>query len=55
MSNDERKKRENDEIRMMNEKKNYDLKERTAKFGEAIIEFAKKIPQNPITISLITQ
>jgi len=34
---------------------NYDLEERTAKFGEDIIEFAKKIPQNPITISLITQ
>ena len=34
---------------------NYDLEERTAKFGEAIIEFAKKIPRNPITVSLITQ
>ena len=34
---------------------NYDLEERTAKFGEAIIEFARKIPKNPITISLISQ
>lgn len=34
---------------------NYDLEERTAKFGEDIIEFAKKIPQNSITIPLITQ
>ncbi len=34
---------------------NYDLEERTAKFGEKIIEFAKKIPQNTITKPLITQ
>lgn len=34
---------------------NYDLEERTAKFGEAIIEFAKKIPQSLITSPLITQ
>jgi four helix bundle protein len=34
---------------------NYDLEERTAKFGEDIIEFAKKIPQGAITTSLITQ
>lgn len=36
-------------------KKKYDLEERTAKFGEDIIEFAKKIPQNVITIPLIGQ
>ena len=35
--------------------KKFDLEERTAKFGENIIEFAKKIPQNPITLPLITQ
>lgn len=35
--------------------KKYDLEERTANFGEAIIDFAKKIPKNPITISLINQ
>jgi four helix bundle protein len=29
--------------------------ERTAKFGEAIIDFAKKIPQNPVTTRLISQ
>ncbi len=39
---------------MSNEKK-YDLEDRTAKFGEEIIRFAKKLPQNPITVSLITQ
>jgi four helix bundle protein len=33
----------------------YDLEERTAKFGEAIIEFAKKVPKNVITIPLINQ
>jgi four helix bundle protein len=33
----------------------YDLEERTARFGEAIIDFAKTIPQNPITNRLITQ
>lgn len=33
----------------------YDLEERTAKFGEAIIEFAKKIPKNVVTIPLIDQ
>ena len=33
----------------------YDLEERTAIFGEAIIEFAKKIPKNVITMSLINQ
>ncbi|MDP8226662.1 four helix bundle protein [bacterium] len=39
----------------MSNKKRFDLEERTAKFGEDIIEFAKKIPQNPITLPLITQ
>ena len=34
---------------------NYDLEERIAKFGEDIIEFAKKIPYNSVTMSLITQ
>mgnify|MGYP001575660537 FL=1 len=33
----------------------YDLEERTAKFGENIIDFAKKIPKNIITIPLIGQ
>ena len=32
-----------------------DLTERTARFGEAIIEFAKQIPQNPVNNRLITQ
>ncbi len=33
----------------------YDLEERTAKFGEDIIEFCKKVPKNPITLPLISQ
>ena len=33
----------------------YDLEERTARFGEAIIDFAKTIPQNPVTNRIITQ
>ncbi len=33
----------------------YDLEERTATFGENIIEFCKLIPRNPITHPLITQ
>ncbi|TSC75654.1 MAG: Uncharacterized protein G01um101431_1207 [Parcubacteria group bacterium Gr01-1014_31] len=33
----------------------YDLEERTQKFGEDIIEFAKVIPRNIITIPLISQ
>ncbi len=32
-----------------------DLGERTAQFGEAVIRFAKKIPQNPVNNRLIAQ
>lgn len=31
------------------------MEERTSLFGEAVIEFAKKIPVNPVTSSLIPQ
>lgn len=42
---------------MTNDKKEriYDLEERTAKFGENIIEFCQKIPKNEITRPIITQ
>lgn len=41
---------------MTNKKeKIYDLEERTAKFGEDIIEFAKKVSQNVITVPLVSQ
>ena len=33
----------------------FDLEERTARFGEAVIRFAKKAPQTPITVPLIGQ
>ncbi len=33
----------------------YDLEERTARFGEAVIAFAKKVPQNVVTLPLINQ
>ena len=33
----------------------YDLEERTARFGEAIIGFAKRVPVNPVTEELIRQ
>ncbi len=33
----------------------YDLEERTAKFGEAIIVFAKKVPENSVTRPLVSQ
>src|SRR6266700_3489389 len=33
----------------------YDLEERTARFGEAVIDFARTIPQDPVTNRLINQ
>jgi four helix bundle protein len=33
----------------------YDLEERTARFGEAVIAFARKIPANEVTKALICQ
>ncbi len=39
----------------INNNKKWDLEERTAKFGEDVILFCKKVPRNPITIPLITQ
>jgi four helix bundle protein len=33
----------------------YDLEERTARFGETIIDFAKKIPPGPLTDRIISQ
>lgn len=33
----------------------FDLEERTARFGEAIIDFAKKIPSGPLTERIISQ
>jgi four helix bundle protein len=38
-----------------NNEKPYDLAERTALFGEMVIDFAKKVPVNPVTTRLIPQ
>ena len=33
----------------------FDLEERCARFGEAVIDFAKRVPQNVVTLPLIGQ
>lgn len=38
-----------------NNRKKYDLEERTALFGEAIIDFAKKLPRSIVADPLIRQ
>ena len=48
----------NDEARITKESaatSEYDLEERTARFGESVIAFAKKIPVNEVTRALIAQ
>lgn len=40
---------------LKNNNKIFDLEERTAKFGEKIIEFCRSIPKEPVTTPLITQ
>ena len=47
----------NDEIRSAEvaSARDFDLEERTARFGEAVIAFTKKVPVNDVTRSLITQ
>ena len=37
------------------EKRVYDLEERTARFGEAIVDFAKTVPQGAVTSRIISQ
>ena len=37
------------------EDKNFDLEERTAVFGEKVIDFAKAVPRNEVTKPLISQ
>ena len=36
-------------------KNNFDLEERTAKFGETVIDFVKTLPKGPINYPLISQ
>jgi four helix bundle protein len=33
----------------------FDLEERTARFGEAVIAFARRVPQNVVTVPLLSQ
>src|ERR1044071_4411060 len=44
-----------DYFHMSEESPNYDLEERTARFGEAVIEFVLTLPRNAITSPLISQ
>lgn len=37
------------------DKPKYDLEERTACFGEAVIGFAKALPRNPVMLPLLSQ
>ena len=39
----------------MSNKLKYDLEERTAVFGENIIDSCKKVPRTPVTIPIISQ
>jgi four helix bundle protein len=43
------------EAQSPNDKRKYDLEERTARFGEAIIELVKTFPQDAINRPLISQ
>ena len=43
------------QARNPNDKKKYDLEQRTAQFGEAIIELVKTFPKDPINNTLISQ
>jgi four helix bundle protein len=38
-----------------NRRPRYDLEERTARFGEKVIAFARQLPVNPVTESLVRQ
>jgi len=44
-----------DQTQSPNEKKRYDLEERTAQFGEAVIELVKTLRQDPVNSALISQ
>jgi len=43
------------QIQNQNDKKKYDLAERTAKFGESVIEFVSTLPNTPVNKVLISQ
>ena len=37
------------------QKQDFDLEERTARFGEAVIRFVRKIPKDTVNVTLISQ
>ena len=43
------------QIQNPNDKNKYDLEERTARFGESIIEFLRVIPKDTINVALVKQ
>jgi four helix bundle protein len=45
----------NPKDQMPNQRNTYDLEERTARFGEAVIELARSLVQNPINNPLVSQ
>ena len=45
----------NDKLQSSDKKTVYDLEERTALFGESVIDFVKKLPRNLINNQLIGQ
>ena len=53
MSND--KAQMSNQAQNPNNKREYDLEERTARYGEAIIELVKTFPKDPINSPLISQ
>ena len=53
MSND--KAQMSNQTQNPNDKKKYDLEERTAQFSKAIIELVKTFPRDPINSPLISQ
>ena len=42
-------------MKSLTSKPAYDLEERTARFGEAMIDFAKRMPPGPLTDRIISQ
>lgn len=39
----------------MTNDQNFDLEERTAKFGEDVLKFCRKVPRSPVNDPLVTQ
>jgi four helix bundle protein len=55
MTNDESNSNDGNDEWEDNPHRDFDLEERTARFGESVIRFAKRIPVSPVNAPLITQ